>query len=203
MFRMYLPSALVATIVWTRNLGNIDKMGLAGLLLCVHFWKRVLEVAFVHRYSGTMPASTGNTIGFYYSLFTLMIASWGVRLADSDKFLNSLGMCIFAVGIAGNAYHHWLLSKLRSIEDPATKKKKYIPPKGGLFHLVAAPHYMFELVGWLGMALVAQQMNAFLTFAGMAAYLSARASMTNERYMEEFSQTEWPRTRRAILPWVF
>ena len=47
--------------------------------------------------------------------------------------------------------------------------KAYSVPQGGLFPLVATPHYLFEIVAWLGIALAAQQLNALLVTAGMAA----------------------------------
>ena len=50
---------------------------------------------------------------------------------------------MFAVGSAGNLYHHHLLASLRKGGDTG-----YKVPMGGLFELVAAPHYLFELVAW-------------------------------------------------------
>jgi very-long-chain enoyl-CoA reductase len=67
---------------------------------------------------------------------------------------------------------------------------------------VAAPHYLFEIIAWLGIGLVAQQTNAMLVVASMASYLSGRASATNKFYMDTFTDKEWPRSRKAILPGI-
>ena len=58
-------------------------------------------------------------------------------------------------------------------------KTEYKPPAGGLFEYVSAPHYLFELVGWFGIALAAEHLNAFLVAACMTSYLSGRAVATS------------------------
>jgi very-long-chain enoyl-CoA reductase len=94
---------------------------------------------------------------------------------------------------------------LRNPEVVGTPKGagRYLPPVGGLFPQVAAPHYLFELVAWFGIACVAQQVNAFLVFGTMAAYLTARALNTNDFYKSKFGPEEWPRTKKALIPGLF
>lgn len=51
MFSLYLPAALLASW-WLLTLGdadNLERVRLVGSLLAVHFWKRVLEILFVHK----------------------------------------------------------------------------------------------------------------------------------------------------------
>ena len=73
---------------------------------------------------------------------------------------------------------------------------------GGLFGVVAMPHYFFELCAWLGVALVAQQLNALLVFGGMASYLGGRAVATSRWYRAQFGAA-WPVGRRHLVPFVF
>ena len=200
MLRIYTPSVIVAAVYML--LSGADKP--CTPLLFIHFLKRTLEVLGLHKYSGTMPASQANFIGAYYALVTLLIASVGLPADQVDPGLQSLGYSLFALGSIGNLYHHWLLACLRS--DPKKKSdssKKYVPPAGGLFSSVAAPHYLFEVIAWLGIGLVAQQLNAILVALSMASYLSGRAKSTNDFYMETFNEAEWPRSRKAILPGIF
>jgi very-long-chain enoyl-CoA reductase len=75
-----------------------------------------------------------------------------------------------------------------------------VPPEGGLFSFVAAPHYFFEVIGWVGIGVVAQQLNAIFVALSMASYLSGRAKSTNDFYLKTFDESEWPRSRKAILP---
>jgi 3-oxo-5-alpha-steroid 4-dehydrogenase len=202
MFRIYLPSTIVAAIGTLTTYQQSDSFSLVAPLLFVHFFKRSLEVAFLHSYSGTMPAASGNVIGLYYALITLLVASTAVPMHTIASVpLLQFGLISFTVGELGNLHHHYLLSKLRRSSD--SKSKRYVPPKGGLFACVAAPHYFFELVAWLGMACVAQQLNSFLVFASMASYLGGRAVKTNEFYRETFGGKAWPRSRKALIPGIY
>ncbi|EEC47706.1 predicted protein [Phaeodactylum tricornutum CCAP 1055/1] len=202
MFRIYVPSAIVATLGALATYGT-KNFRFALPLLALHFWKRSAEVAFVHNYSGTMPAASANTISTYYTLTTILVGATALPLKDVLDGFKTAAVTLFSVGTLGNAYHHLLLAKLRSSKDPNNDNRQYIPPKGGLFSLVAAPHYMFELVAWLGIACAAQQANAFLTFASMCSYLAGRAYKTNEIYCNQFNEDEWPRSRKNMLPWLF
>ncbi|CAI5458630.1 unnamed protein product [Closterium sp. Yama58-4] len=65
--------------------------------------------------------------------------------------LMPLGLLLFLIGIAGNLYHHWLLTRLRS-----DGSHEYRVPHGGLFHWVTCPHYLFECIDFLGVALMSQ-----------------------------------------------
>merc|ERR1711912_129355 len=47
----------------------------AMVMLFVHFLKRVLEVLFLHVYSGTVSAGVSSMIGTYYALGTYLIGS--------------------------------------------------------------------------------------------------------------------------------
>jgi hypothetical protein len=64
------------------------------------------------------------------------------------------GVLVFAVGIAGNLYHHYLLSRLRSGSSGGDKGHRI--PRGGLFELVTCPHYLFEIIGLFGFAMISQ-----------------------------------------------
>lgn len=202
MFRIYIPSTVAAAVYTAATFGS-DSFSLAAPLLFVHFLKRTLEVAFVHDYSGEMPATNANGIGTYYTLVTLLIASTAVPMEDiASQSLLAAGLALFTLGELGNGYHHYLLTLLRKKADK-NAKKRYLPPTGGLFAFVAAPHYFFELMAWLGIACVSQEMNAFLAFAGMVSYLAGRAYKTNEMYFDRFSKEEWPKSKKALLPGVF
>ena len=196
MLRIYAPSAMVAGLFML----VLNTKPVTPLLL-VHFVKRLFEVVAVHKYSGTMPSKQATVIGAYYALITLMISSFALPFDKVDSSLQNVGLCLFAVGSLGNLYHHWLLSQLRS-KSKQTDSKRYIPPRGGLFSFVAAPHYLFEVIAWLGIALVAQQTNAMLVVASMASYLSGRARATNKFYLDVFTDQEWPRSRNAIFPGI-
>ncbi|MBA0571140.1 hypothetical protein Golob_004730, partial [Gossypium lobatum] len=77
--------------------------------------------------------------------------------------------------ISGNFYHHYLLSKLRTKGD-----KEYKIPKGGLFELVICPHYLFEILEFLGISLISQTLYSFSVTLGSALYLMCRSYVTRK-----------------------
>jgi len=207
MFRIYVPSTVAAAAITAYQyycFTSHDEpcFSLAAPLLFVHFFKRCLEVAFVHHYSGTMPKDNANGIGIFYTLITALVALTATPLADiqSERLLQ-IGLVLFAIGELGNGYHHYLLRMLR--QTKRSNDRNYVPPAGGLFSVVATPHYFFELTAWYGLACVSQQLHAFLAAAGMTSYLAGRAVRTNQMYRETFSKEEWPRSKKALVPGIF
>ena len=114
-----------------------------------------------------------------------------------DAYVDALlpvGLALYAAGEAGNLYHHAARADAPAAQAQATMlrgmsalalaatpppaealaaapeppKSACSVPHGGLFGVVAMPHYFFGLPR-LGVALVAQQLNALLVFGGMVA----------------------------------
>ena len=80
-------------------------------MLVLHFAKRVLEVMYVHQYSGNMgPACYA--IGTFYGLLTLLccVQTGNVPAALYDSPASALALplslLLFVVGQLGNGYHH-------------------------------------------------------------------------------------------------
>ncbi|MBA0841483.1 hypothetical protein Goarm_003971, partial [Gossypium armourianum] len=102
-------------------------------------------------------------------------------LSEPSIDLKYLGIVLFLIGISGNFYHHYLLSKLRTKGG-----KEYKIPKGGLFELVICPHYLFEILGFMGISLISQTLYSFSTTLGIAVYLMCRGYVTRKWYMSKF-----------------
>ena len=173
--------------------------GTIATLLMLHFGKRVTEVLVVHKYSGTVSAAIASTIGVYYALVTVLIKA--TAISDPIRFspdnARAFGLVLFGVGQLGNLYHHALLASLR-----APGSRAYVVPSGGLFGLVAAPHYFFELVAWWGLAMVADHFNVYLVATAMTSYLGGR-SVAQNRYNREKFKDKWPGSRRNLVPFLF
>jgi len=198
MFFAYAPATAVSLyqFVVTSNLHNVA----AGLLF-LHFLKRTLEVLFLHSFGGTMSRNTSFLISTFYSLDTLLVSSFALNVPDIDPTFMTVGIVLFAIGELGNFYHHYLLTTLR--KDRKKSSQRYVAPKGGLFEYVAMPHYLFELISWLGIAFCAQQLNGFLEVLSHTSYLMGRAYQTNQLYFKTFSDVEWPRSRKNIFPYLY
>lgn len=71
MLMLYTPAMIISFMLEFRS--PYQPSSLAGLLCFMHFLKRVMEVLFVHRYSGGMPLWTALFISVYYSLNSLLV----------------------------------------------------------------------------------------------------------------------------------
>lgn len=210
MMIIYTPALLISVLVTTYGDNNVimplPTSSPAATLCFLHFAKRCLETLLLHKYSGYVELALSSIIGISYMLMCILTCS--VAEKHPSEILNLVGTGLFTVGIVGNFYHHYLLTKLRpSVHHPylLTKvrvKKQYVAPKGGLFDYVAAPHYLFELVIWLGISIVASHGNVYLIFLGMCSYLGGRAAAHNEFNRQAFPE-DWPDSRKNILPFIF
>ena len=117
-----------------------------------------------------------------------------------------IGLLAFLIGEFGNLYHHYLLSTLRKdsqkneMKADIPAKSNYSIPKGALFEYVTMPHYLFELIAWLGIAIVAQDFNVFMVFASMFTYLLTRAKATKTWYLKNVEN--YPVERKFLIPFL-
>lgn len=185
---------------------SIPAPSLAAVMCAIHFAKRCLEVLFVHKYSGRTDRQTPTFISVFYTFLSVLIAySAGRDSHEHDAAAAverlAIGTILFSIGIAGNFYHHYLLARLRILPSKDATSK-YVAPRGGLFSYVAAPHYLFELIGWLGVAVAANHVNVYLVFAWMCSYLGGRSVAQNDFNRRKFDG-EWPSDRKNLIPFVF
>ncbi|KAL4200411.1 hypothetical protein AMTRI_Chr03g56380 [Amborella trichopoda] len=198
MLTVYTP-AFVASMV---SFGFIEwqlRPLLLSSTLALHFCKRIVEVLFVHRYSGGMMLDTSFLISLSYFLSSVtMIYSQSLTPGHPEPALDLkyIGVPLFLLGITGNFYHHYLLSKLRKNQSDG-----YKIPSGGLFGLAVCPHYLFEILGFVGVTFIAQTLYALAFTLGTISYLMGRSYATRKWYLAHFK--DFPRERKALIPYIF
>ncbi|KAL7540639.1 hypothetical protein ACHAXR_010269 [Thalassiosira sp. AJA248-18] len=213
MMVIYTPACFVSVALLALGLQGMNLPGamavplpsVAAAFCSIHFAKRCLEVLFLHKYSGRTDRGTPIAISVYYTLISVLVAyGAGRKEIEHDTTITTMaiGAILFATGIVGNFYHHYLLAKLRSASNEDAKRK-YVAPSGGLFSYVATPHYLFELIGWLGIAILSNQMNVYLVFAGMSSYLGGRSVAQNDFNRRKFDEKDWPNDRKNLIPFIF
>ncbi|KAK5794980.1 uncharacterized protein LOC108488855 [Gossypium arboreum] len=199
MLLIYTPAFLVGVAsFWLFPDGDFRFLLLKSAIT-IHFFKRILEVIFIHNYSGGMSLDTIIIIlvsYFFVSLSLIYTQTFNQGLSEPSIDLKYLGIVLFLIGICGNFYHHCILSKLRTKGG-----KEYKIPKGGLFELVICPHYLFEILGFLGISLISQTLYSFSTTLGIAVYLMCRGYVTRKWYMSKFE--DFPKEVKAVIPYVF
>ena len=198
MFVIYFPAFLVAALWFGSRSAeqalpesNWDRTGVVNVLLMLHFGKRLVEVLFVHVYSGSLDlVQAMSVITVSYSINTHMIlkSCRGVIPSSmpSDSSSLRLGLALFFIGQAINFYHHYLLAQLRSPSQATSKslKTKYVPPKGGLFASTCCPHFFGEIIAWMGISVISSHTNVWLVWGGMTSYLLGRSYNTARFYHE-------------------
>ncbi|CAH9110184.1 unnamed protein product [Cuscuta epithymum] len=200
MFVIYAPAFLAGLAsLWIFRQEEF-RFRLVSAVLTIHFFKRLLEVMFVHKYSGSVDVETTTVISLSYftgTVNTLYAQHLSRGFPEPQIDLKTAGVIIFLIGITGNFYHHYLLSALRSNNG----EKQYKIPHGGLFNLVVCPHYLFEVLGFIGISCVSQTSYAFMFALGTAFYLMGRSVSTRKWYLSKFEN--FPKDRNAMIPYLF
>ena len=167
------------------------------------FGKRCLEVLFLQRYSGGIGLTALILITFFYSAIAYMASIWQniytpATVGSTTIYLSTLlpGLLIFLAGMWINFYHHLLLARLRKGDN-----KEYTIPRGGLFRYVTCPHYLGEIIAWLGYAIMSKHLAVYGLVFIIICYLSARSFRTRIWYRNTFP--DYPADRKALLPFIF
>jgi len=204
MLAKYVPAfALIALKPAWLELGGALP-GLLESMMLLHFGKRILEVLFLHDFSGS-PIEDGVSsvlIGGFYAVLAWLYCRDGAR---AEGPLLYVGLACFCLGLAGNFYHHLLLARLRrtgSQGTALTSQGKYKIPVGGLFELVTCPHYLFEILGFWGVAITALRLIPMCLAWSTTCMLAGHATSTTRWYQEKFG-SQWPQERKHILPYLF
>ncbi|XP_009763848.1 uncharacterized protein LOC107822323 [Nicotiana tabacum] len=199
MLILYTPACIMGFASFLLYPNGGTRFMILKSAVTIHFLKRDLEVLFVHKYSGGMVLGSVLIISSaYFMLAAVMtyIQHLIQGYTEPEIDLKYIGLLIFVVGISGNFYHHYLLSKLRD-----NREKGYKIPHGGLFGLVICPHYLFEILGLLGIAFISQTSFSFCCAVGCALYLMGRSYVTRKWYLSKFEK--FPKNVKALIPFVF
>ncbi|KAM3360018.1 steroid 5-alpha-reductase DET2-like [Capsicum galapagoense] len=199
MFIVYAPPCVVGFASFVMYPNGETRFIMLKSAVTIHFLKRVLEVLFVHKYSGGMVLRSALIISSsYITLVAVLIHLQHLiqEYTEPKIDLKYIGLTIFLVGICGNFYHHYLLSKLRD-----KKEKGYKIPQGGLFSMVICPHYFFEILDFLGISFISQISLSFSCVVGSTLYMMGRSYVTRKWYISKFKN--FPNNVKALIPFVF
>ncbi len=171
------------------------------IFFIIHFGKRCLEVLLLHKFSGKIGIIGVVFITFAYTNIAVIFGSFTNSQTGFDFSKNvssiqiSIGLLLLLIGQIGNFYHHLILLNLRKASN------EYFIPEKGLFKILVCPHYFFELISWLGLAIGSGFIDAFFVLFIMTCYLMGRSNITKEWYINKFP--DFPKTRNRIFPFLF
>ncbi|KAJ6986545.1 uncharacterized protein [Populus alba] len=200
MLVFYVPAFLSGVASFVLYPNHDLRLFLVKATLTIHFFKRTIEVLFVHKYStsGVVLDSAILISSSYFSATSSMIHGQYLTqgFPEPQVDLKYPGVLLFLLGISGNLYHHLLLASLRTKSE-----KEYKIPKGGLFGLVICPHYLFEVLGFIGILFISQTLYPLCFTVGTIVYLMGRSYATRRWYLSKFE--DFPKDVKALIPYVF
>ncbi|CAM0903254.1 unnamed protein product [Alopecurus aequalis] len=109
-----------------------------------------------------------------------------------------IGAVIFIWGSLHQIRCHAILGSLREHKD----SDEYVIPCGDWFSRVSCPHYLAELVIYLGMLIASggSDISVWFLYIFVITNLSFAAVQTHKWYLQKFE--DYPRSRYAIIPFV-
>jgi len=129
-------------------------------------------------------------------------AAWGEwRCLVQPRVL--FGLALFGLGAFVNLRSDATLRQLRA--GAPRGQRSYGIPRGGpfaLFDLVACPHYLGEMLEWLGFAVATSTRSGAVFAFWTVANLAPRAHATRAWYRAKFKD-DYPTQRKALLPFIF
>ncbi len=167
----------------------------------IHYINRTYIFPFRIKTKGkTTPLAVVLSAFFFTSLNSYLNARWISHFYDykidwllDPRFI--FGSLILLIGIFINIQSDNILLSLRKPNEIG-----YKIPKGGFFKYVSGPNYFGELLVWLGWAIATWSMAGLAFFVFTFSNLFPRALSSHKWYQEKFP--EYPKERKAIIPWV-
>eukprot|EP00510_Aplanochytrium_minuta_P002989 CAMPEP_0184009962 /NCGR_PEP_ID=MMETSP0954-20121128/2922_1 /TAXON_ID=627963 /ORGANISM="Aplanochytrium sp, Strain PBS07" /LENGTH=303 /DNA_ID=CAMNT_0026289445 /DNA_START=123 /DNA_END=1034 /DNA_ORIENTATION=+ len=157
----------------------------------VNFIKRVLECAFLHIFSDTVPILTFAVITFGYTHLGLLCVYFsnqvqGYEISSGSPTFTKDILCIvgYCVGMSTNFYAHVRLRNIRkqSGQDEAIKKYFSLEELGPLFQIFVCPQYVFEILHFVCWSIFGATAAHYLVAFGVTSYLSLRTKSTYQWY---------------------
>lgn len=169
------------------------KLGVAAWVL--HYLKRILETAFVHKFSReTMPITNlFKNCGYYWG-YTLLNAyvlchpAYVAPYGDDETVLYAMAAA-FAVSELLNLQTHLQLAAANTGQKKAKKDSRGIAVReavtGGLFELVSCPNYTFEVLAWVIWSAMTNMAFGWLFGLTGLAQMTQWAMQKHSRYVKQ------------------
>ncbi|XP_057538268.1 steroid 5-alpha-reductase DET2 isoform X2 [Amaranthus tricolor] len=125
------------------------------------------------------------------------VSHYGDYEADEwfwERFL--VGLVVFGFGMVVNVKSDLVLVGLKA------QGGGYKIPRGGLFELISCPNYLGEIIEWLGWAIMTWSWAGVGFLLYTFSNLVPRAMGNHKWYLEKFKE-EYPRNRKAVIPFLY
>ncbi|KFP09285.1 3-oxo-5-alpha-steroid 4-dehydrogenase 2, partial [Egretta garzetta] len=132
--------------------------------------------------------------GFLQGYYLIYCAEYPNDWCTDIRFTS--GLLLFLLGMGINIHSDLLLRQLRKPGEVT-----YKIPQGGLFTYVSGANYFGEIVEWFGFAIATWSLPAFAFAFFTLCCIGPRAYHHHRYYLKTF--TDYPKSRKALIPFVF
>nr|XP_010305618.1 PREDICTED: 3-oxo-5-alpha-steroid 4-dehydrogenase 2 [Balearica regulorum gibbericeps] len=132
--------------------------------------------------------------GFLQGYYLIYCAEYPNDWCTDIRFTS--GLLLFLLGMGINIHSDLLLRQLRKPGEVI-----YKIPQGGLFTYVSGANYFGEIVEWFGFAIATWSLPAFAFAFFTLCCIGPRAYHHHRYYLKTF--TDYPKSRKALIPFVF
>ncbi len=197
---MEIPVLIV--VIYFYCVGN-NPINLSVVMIgffCLHYFNRALIYPYRIKADGkTMPVMmilfsmifyivNGYMIGQYFGSFKSYNLSW---LSD-PRFI--IGAILFLGGFILNITSDNILLNLRKPGESG-----YKIPQSGMFKYVSCPHYLGEIIEWIGFAIMTWSLAGLAYAIIVVVPLFGQAINAHQWYLDKFGK-DYPENRKAIFP---
>lgn len=195
---MESPSLVLFGVIFFAGPHHAEPAPLAlWAMWTIHYANRTIVYPLRIRSNKRMPIAIAAMAFVFNVTNATMNASWigtlGTYGSPSPRFF--AGAALFACGMVVNLDADRRLFALRATT------KGYAIPRGGLYELVSCPNYLGEIAEWIGWAIASWSLGGLAFALFTIANLAPRALANHAWYKRSFD--DYPRARRALVPFVF
>ncbi len=170
----------------------------------IHYYHRAFIYPFTLKGDATLPMIVIVSGFLWCAMNGYLNGLWvGVYGDYPDSWLTDIrfiaGVLLFVSGFVLNKHSDRILKKLLSGNE-SSGSTEYKIPYGGAFRYVSTPHYLGEIVTWVGFLLASWSLPALLFALMTMANLIPRSLALHQWYKENFP--EYPSERKAIIPYI-
>lgn len=176
------------------------------LLFLTHYFQRSFIFPWLMTGRSQMPVAI-MSMGITFNVINGLLQGGGLFWYPNPDFAEGAayllrwnavaGIALFIVGMAVNLHSDHVIRHLRRPGDT----RHYLPSRG-LYRYVTSANYLGELMEWVGFALAANTLAAWVFPIWTAANLVPRANAIHRRYRQEFGSAAVGR-RKRIIPFIY
>ena len=204
---MEAPVFLTMLLIW---LASPLKWALPQLVLFAlfefHYFQRSFLFPWLMTGRNRMPVAI-MLMGIVFNLLNGLMQGGGLYWFPSEAYAEGiaylgrwnaiLGILLFVAGLVVNLHSDHVIRHLRQPGDT-----RHYLPQAVMYRYVTSANYLGELMEWVGFALAAGTLVAWVFPIWTAANLVPRAHAINKRYKAEFGQEAVGR-RKRIIPFIY